>query len=79
MMPPSVGVGGCTPSPRKLIADSATTICATWKLEMTSSAGTTFGSMWRPMMRASPAPIARTACTNSCSFRDMTRARTRRQ
>lgn len=75
-MLPQLGVGGCTPMPRKDSADSTSTAEATPKVAATSTGAMALGRMCRKMIRGLLAPMAFTASTKSRSFRLKNSART---
>ena len=58
---PQLGVGGWTPMPRKLRADSVRIAPATPSVAVTRTDAIAFGRIWRKMIRRSPAPITRAA------------------
>src|SRR5690606_4357827 len=61
IMLPQLGVGGCTPRPRKLKLASVRMAVAIHKVDMTEMGPRMLGMMWRRMMRASLTPMARHA------------------
>src|SRR5882724_7718745 len=77
-MPPQVGVGGCTPRPRKDRADSITITRAMSRVATTSQGVKALGSTWRARIRQSRLPSATAAWTNSRSRMDSTSPRTTR-
>ena len=77
-MLPQVGVGGWTPKPRNDSNDSVRMACVTKSVTVTMIGPRQFGSMWRKMMRAVDAPLARAASTNSFSFNERNKPRTMR-
>src|SRR5439155_21403177 len=66
IMPPQLGTGICTPSPRKLSAASVRMACASASAPYTAKYGRTPGRTWRTMMRGPGAPSALAASTNCC-------------
>ena len=77
-MLPQLGVGGWMPRPRKSRAASIRMIWPTPRLAATISTGSTFGSRWRTINRASRAPIDLVARMKSRCLTDSTSPRTRR-
>ena len=75
-MLPQLGVGGCTPRPRKLSPASSRIAFAMPNVAATITGARAFGSMWRKMMRPFDAPTVRLASTNSRSRSDRNSART---
>ena len=60
---PQLARGGCTPTPKKLSADSSRMPRATASVSETMTACAAFGSRCAPMIRACPAPAARAPST----------------
>ncbi|MNC92248.1 hypothetical protein D3C83_86370 [compost metagenome] len=60
---PQLGMGGCTPSPRKLSEASAMIAPAIPSVACTVTADSVAGITWRTSVRGVVAPIARAACT----------------
>ncbi len=77
-MRPHVTTLGSTPRPRNESVASSTIMLATAKTATTITGEITLGSTCRAMMRASPAPLARAACTKSRVFTARVSPRTRR-
>src|SRR4051812_2001650 len=67
-IPPQDGLGGWTPSPRKLRVDSSTISRARSSVASTITGDRILGKMWRNRMRLSEPPSACTDCTNSRSL-----------
>src|SRR5439155_1211477 len=78
-IPPHVGVGGWTPSPRNDNADSMTMTRAMSSVATTSHGVNAFGRMWRTRTRQSRTPSAWAAWMNSRSRIDRTAPRTTRE
>src|SRR5437773_12473898 len=68
-MPPQLGVGGCTPRPRKDSDDSRRIIWATPNVPTTMMGEMTLGSMCRNRIRKLPPPRPLAASMNSFSRR----------
>ena len=73
---PSAGVGGRMPKPRNESTASREIAIPTVSVAATTIGPIVFGSMWRSMIRRSPAPAARAASTYSFSRSDRKTPRT---
>src|SRR6185312_16830079 len=74
-MPPQVGAGGGTPSPRNDSPDSARITTPTRVVNRTMMGGSTLGRMWCQRMRGVEAPIDWAACTYMFSRTETTAER----
>ena len=74
-MLPRLGVGGGTPTPRKLSAASAKIAVPRLSVAMTATGATHCGAIWRAMMRVGVAPRHRAASTNWVCFTESTTER----
>ena len=75
---PHSGVGGEAPRPRNESPAVSTIVNPTVSVAITMIGERMFGRIWRPRTRATPAPMAPAASTNSCSLIARTAARTSR-
>ena len=78
-MPPQVGVGGCTPTPRNVRLATTSRLAASVLAEVTSSTGTILGSTWVRTTRGSGTPSSRAASTYWVWTVSSTEARTTRK
>src|SRR5579859_3265795 len=63
-MLPRLGVGGGTPTPKKLSAASAKIAVPKFSVAMTATGAKHWGAIWRAMIRPGEAPTHRAASTN---------------
>jgi len=77
-MAPHVGVGGWTPRPRKLSADSDRIKLPTFRLAAIRDTGRQWGRMWINMILKFEHPIARAESTKVFSLNERTMPRNRR-